>query len=150
LRQKDRLVGYLSQRPRPVPLTQARPWHRNDNAHVELRNRTRVREHFGYERYDNPEVTARIHALCAGAPGQWIHHCLPTLKLEPKQRRGRRLVRQYGPAQTPSARVLAAAEVSAEAKARLQALQPRLNPFQLARDIERQKKAIEARHRLPA
>jgi len=88
-----------------------------------------VREHFGYERYDNPEVTPLINALCAGAPGQWIHHFLPTLKLEPKQRRGQRLVRQYGPAQTPSARVLAAAEVSAEAKARLQALQPRLNPF---------------------
>jgi hypothetical protein len=40
--------------------------------------------------------------------------------------------------------VLAATEVSAEAKARLQALHARLNPFQLARDIERQKKAIEA------
>jgi hypothetical protein len=59
-------------------------------------------------------------------------------------------VRQYGPAQTPWARVLAAAEVSAETKARLQALHATLNPFQLARDIERQKKAIEARRRLPA
>jgi hypothetical protein len=54
-------------------------------------------------------------------------------------------VRQYGPAQTPWARVLAAAEVSAEAKARLQILHVTLNPFQLARDIERQKRAIEAR-----
>jgi hypothetical protein len=126
-------------------LTRARPWHRNDNAHLEQRNRTRVREHFGYERYDNPEVTPLINALCAGAPGQWIHHCLPTLKLEPKQRRGRRLVRQYGPAQTPWARVLAAAEVSAQARARLQDLHARLKPFQLTRDIERQKKAIEAR-----
>jgi hypothetical protein len=59
-------------------------------------------------------------------------------------------VRQYGPAQTPHARVLAAAEVSAQAKARLQALHARLNRFQLARDIERQKKAIEARRRLGA
>jgi uncharacterized protein YdiU (UPF0061 family) len=97
-----------------------------------------------------PEVTPLINALCAGAPRQWIHHFLPTLKLEPKQRRGRRLVRQYGPAQTPWAWVLAAAEVSAETKARLQALHATLNPFQLARDIERQKKAIEARRRLPA
>jgi len=48
------------------------------------------------------------------------------------------------------ARVLAAAEVSAEARARLQILHVTLNPFQLARDIERQKKAIEARRRLPA
>jgi hypothetical protein len=55
-----------------------------------------------------------------------------------------------GPAQTPDARVLAAAEVSAQARARLQALHARLNPFQLAWDIERQKKAIEARRRLAA
>jgi hypothetical protein len=95
-------------------------------------------------------VTPLINALCAGALWQWIHHCLPTLKLEPKQRRGRRLVRQYGPAQMPNARVLAAAEVSAETRARLQALHARLNPFRLARDVERQKRAIEARRRLPA
>jgi hypothetical protein len=91
-----------------------------------------------------------INALCAGAPGQLINHFLPTLKLEPKQRRGRRPVQQYGPAQTPDARVLAAAEVSAEARARLQALHARLNPFRLARDVERQKRAIEARRCLPA
>jgi hypothetical protein len=133
-----------------VLLTRARPYHKNDNAHVEQRNWTRVREHFGYERYDNPEVTPLINALCAGALGQLINHFLPTLKLESKQRRGERTVRQYGPAQTPWARVLAAAEVSAETKARLQALHATLNPFQLARDIERQKKAIEARRRLPA
>jgi hypothetical protein len=85
----------------------------------------------------------RRHAGAADQP-------LPTLKLESKQRRGERTVRQYGPAQTSYARVLAAAEVSAEAKACLQTLHAWLNPFQLARDIERQKKAIEARRRLPA
>ncbi|WCJ57870.1 hypothetical protein NXS98_07355 [Fontisphaera persica] len=60
------------------------------------------------------------------------------------------MVRQYGVPQTPYARVLAAAEVSAETKARLRALHATLNPFQLGRDIERQKQAIEARRRLTA
>jgi hypothetical protein len=41
-------------------------------------------------------------------------------------------------------------EVSAETRARVQALHTTLNRFPLARDIERQKKAIEARRRLPA
>jgi hypothetical protein len=59
--------------------------------------------------------------LRAGALGQLINHRLPTLKLQRMQRRGERTVRQYGPAQTPYARVLAAAEVSAEAKAGLRA-----------------------------
>jgi hypothetical protein len=78
----------LRQRSRPVLLTRARPWRKNDNAHVEQRDWTRGQEHFGYERYDNPEVTPLIKALCAGALGQVINHCLPTLKLESKQRRG--------------------------------------------------------------
>jgi hypothetical protein len=60
-------VAWLGQRPRPALLTRARPYRKNDNAHVEQRNWTRVREHFGYERYDNPEVTPRINAACAAA-----------------------------------------------------------------------------------
>jgi hypothetical protein len=46
--------------------------------------------------------------------------------------------------------VLAAAEVSAETRARVQALHTTLNPIPLARDIEQQKTTIEARRRLPA
>jgi hypothetical protein len=72
----------LRHRARPGLLTQRRPWPKNDNAHVEQQNRTRVQEHFGRKRYDNPKVTPRIHALCAGALGQQINHFLPTLKLE--------------------------------------------------------------------
>ena len=50
----------------------------------------------------------------------------------------------YGPAQTPLTRVLAAPQVTAAKKTELKALHARLNPFQLHRDIERQKKEIEA------
>jgi hypothetical protein len=123
-------------------LTRARPWHRNDNAHVEQRNRTRVREHFGYERYDNPEVTPLINALCAGAPGQLIHHFLPTLKLAPKQRRGRR--------RRPGHGCWRRRKIAHKPRPACKPSNPRLSPFPLARDIEQQKKAIEARRRLPA
>lgn len=44
------LVAYLGQRPKPVLFTRSRPYKKNDNAHVEQRNWTHVREHFGYER----------------------------------------------------------------------------------------------------
>jgi hypothetical protein len=144
------LIAYLGQRPKPVLFTRARPYQKNDNAHVEQRNWTRVRQHFGYERYDNPAVTPWINTLCTGALGQLLNHFLPTLKLERKERRGTRTVRQYGVPQTPYLRVLRAAEVSAEEKARLQALHATLNPFQLGRDLQRQMKQIEARRRLRA
>jgi hypothetical protein len=143
--------AWLRQRSKPVHFTRGRPYHKNDNAHVEQRNWTHVRQHFGYERYDNPAVVPLINALCKGALGQLLNHFLPTQKLAARKRReGRASLRVYGPAQTPYARVLRAAEVTAQKKAELKALHGRLNPFQLCREIEGQKKAIEAVRRLRA
>ncbi len=144
------LVAYLGQRPKPVLLTRGRPYHKNDNARVEQRNWTHVRQHFGYERYDNPAVSPLINVLCKGALGQMQNHFLPTHQLQAKRRDGHRTVRIYGPALTPYTRLLAAAEVSAAQKAQLRALHGKLNPFELGRQIERQKKAIDAQRRLPA
>lgn len=138
------VVAWTGQRPRPILLTRSRPYKKNDNAHVEQRNWTHVRQHFGYERYDNPAVVPLINALCKGALGQLQNHFLPTHKLEKKVHHNGRITRVYGQAQTPLARVLAAPQVAPETKAALKALHARLNPFQLHRDIERQKKQIEA------
>jgi hypothetical protein len=138
------VAAWLQQRPQPVLFTRARPYRKNDNAHVEQRNWTHVRQHFGYERYDNPAVAPQINLLCKGPLGQLQNHFLPTHKLESKRREGTRTVRVYGAAQTPYARVLAAQPVSAAKKTELQTLHDRLNPFQLGREIERQKQQIEA------
>ncbi|HEY9172351.1 MAG TPA: integrase, partial [Verrucomicrobiae bacterium] len=64
------LVASRGQRPQPALFTRARPYPKNDNAPVEPRNWTRVRQHFGYARYDNPAVTPLINTLCPGALGQ--------------------------------------------------------------------------------
>jgi hypothetical protein len=116
---------------------------------VEQRNWTHVRQHFGYERYDNPQVTPMINHLCQGALGQLLNHFLPTHLLKEKRRKGKRIVRVYGLALTPYARVLAAEEVSPAEKAQLQKLHAQLNPFALARQVEQQKKAINAQRLLP-
>jgi hypothetical protein len=142
------LVAYLGQRNKPVLFTRSRPYHKNDNARVEQRNWTHVRQHFGYERYDNPAVVPLINALCKGPLGQLHNHFLPTHQLKEKRRHEKKTVRIYGPAQTPYARVLLAAAVSQETKRLLRQLHQRLNPFQLARDIERAKKEIESRRLL--
>lgn len=142
-------VAWLHHRQPPVLFTRSRPYHKNDNAHVEQRNWTHVRQHFGYERYDNPAVVPLLNELCRGCLGRLHNHFLPTHKLEKKKRReGKSPLRVYGDAQTPYARVLMAAEVSPETKAELRALHGQLNPFQLTREIERQKKLIEARRLL--
>jgi len=137
------LLVYLQERERPVYFTRARPYRKNDNAHIEQRNWTHVRQHFGYQRYDNPAAAPLINALCKGALGQLLNHFLPTQKLENKRREGSRIVREYGPAQTPYARVLAAAEVTRAKKKELRQLHQSLNPMALGRQIEKEKKQIE-------
>jgi hypothetical protein len=136
------LDAYLEHRLKPVLFTRGRPYHSNDNARVEQRNWTHVRQHFGYERYDNPEVAPLMNRLCQGALGQLLNHFLPTHLLKEKRKTGDRTVRVYGPALTPYVRVLAAQEVVQSKKAELRAMHEQLNPFALAREVERQKKEI--------
>jgi hypothetical protein len=137
------LVRYAQARPAPLCFTRARPYKSNDNAHVEQRNYTHVRQHFGYERYDNPAAVPLINALCKGALGQLLNHFLPTQKLSGKRREGNRTIREYGEPQTPYARVLAAREVSDQTKTQLKALHGSLNPMALSRQIEKEKREIE-------
>lgn len=143
------LVKHLHGRKKPVAFTRARPYRKNDNAHIEQKNYTQVRLWFGYERYDNPEVVPLINALCQGALNQLLNYFLPTMKLESKERVGSKVVRKYGPTLTPLDRVLACGEASAATKARLRAQKRALNPFALRREVDRQLKEIERRRRRP-
>lgn len=143
------LAKHLQQRPQPVAFTRSRPYRKNDNAHIEQKNYTQVRQWFGYERYDDPAVWPRINALCKGALNQLLNYFLPTLKLKSKERVGSRVVRKYGPAVTPLSRVLACVEVTAQTKARLEGEKKNLNPFALRREVDRQMKMIEAHRRAP-
>ena len=142
------LRRFAGERTRPVFLTRARAYHKNDNAHIEQKNYTQVRAWFGYERYDNPAVVPRINALCKGALGQLLNFFLPTMKLESKRREGSQIVRVYGAARTPLSRVLESQAVILEKKNELRALKARLNPFALRREVDRQMKEIERERRL--
>lgn len=141
-------VRFFTEREKPVFLTRARPYHKNDNAHVEQRNSSHIRAQFGHDRYDNPQVVALINALCKGALGQMNNHFCYTLKLKEKRRREKKITRIYGPAESAYERVLHAPQVEVKMKAKLRAEHAALNPFQLAREIEAQKKQIEAMRRL--
>jgi hypothetical protein len=143
------VADWLRGRPHPVALSRSRPYRKNDNAHIEQRNYSRVRLWFGYERYDAPGVFDLINTLCRSALEPFLNHCLPTMKLAQKRREGSRVVRVYGAAQTPYARLLASAGVSGQQKAQLQTEHARFNPFQLERDIQRQLRVIEKNRRAP-
>ena len=143
------VVSWLQKRKRPVFMTRSRPYKKDDNAHVEQKNWTHIRQCFGYERHDNPEVVEPINALVKGAYGQLLNYFHASLKLEGKERKEGRVRRIYGAAQTPLARVLASAQVTPQTKRRLEGEKARLNPFALKQEVARSLKEIAAMRRAP-
>ena len=141
------VISWLQKRRRPVFMTRSRPYKKDDNAHVEQKNWTHIRQCFGYERHDNPEVVEPMNELVKGAYGQLLNYFHASLKLEGKERKEGRIRRLYGEAQTPLARVLASDEVTGQTKQRLRQEKSRLNPFALKLAVTRSLKVIAAMRR---
>jgi hypothetical protein len=141
------VLHWLQNRPRPVFMTRSRPYKKDDNAHVEQKNWTHIRQCFGYERHDNPEVVERINALAKGAYGKLLNYFHASLKLEGKERRAGSVKRIYGEAQTPLTRVLASAEVTPQTKRHLEQEKAGLNPFSLKQEVARSLKTIASMRR---
>jgi hypothetical protein len=138
------LWRYLLDRPRPVPLTRSRPYHKNDQAHVEQKNWTHVRLLLGYQRLDQPELVPLINELYR----TWglLHNCFhPNLKLLSKTRKGSKTLRKYSPPQTPYQRLLQSEHLSQEQKQKLQSQFQPLNPLRLKEQIEQQLKIVFAK-----
>ncbi len=55
-------------------MMRSRPYKKDDNAHVEQKNWTHIRQGFGYERHDDPEVVERINALTRGPYRQLLNY----------------------------------------------------------------------------
>jgi len=142
------VMRWLQKRPRPVFLTRSRPYKKDDNAHVEQKNYTHVRQCFGYERHDNPEVVELMNLLIKKAYGPLLNFFHASLKLECKERTEGKVRRVYGNAQTPLARVLASAQVTLPTKRRLQEEKNRLNPFALKKVVTRSLKEIDSLRRI--
>jgi hypothetical protein len=138
------LWRYFAQRPRPVKFTRSRPYRKNDNAHVEQKQWTHVRQLLGYERLDDQRLVEPINELYAGPWSQLHNFFRPSLKLKSKPRLGAKYRRCYEAPQTPCARLLASARVSEEAKNKLRQLQAELDPFELKRAIESQLQLIRS------
>jgi hypothetical protein len=136
------VLRWLQQRPRPVFMTRSRPYKKDDNAHVEQKNWTHIRQCFGYERHDNPEVVELINQLIKNAYGPLLNYFHASLKLERKEQKAGQVQRVYGAAQTPLARVLASPEVTLQTKRRLEQEKARLNPFALKQVVARSLKEI--------
>lgn len=135
------LMRYLNQRPKAVGWTRSREYRKNDNAHVEQKNWTHVRQLLGYERIAIPEAVAPINDLYA----HWNdlqNFFMPAIKLKAKQRIGSKIKRSYHPVQTPAQRLLECPDISAEQKQALRKRLERLNPIALKKEVERNLRSV--------
>lgn len=137
------LWRYFARRQEPVQFTRSRPYHKNDNAHVEQKNWTHVRCLLGYERLENPELLGPINELYRDAWAPFHNHFCPSMKLTEKRREGARQIKRYDAPQTPYQRLRQSGALDEQKRAALARQHAALNPFALKRRIEQGLKEIQ-------
>lgn len=118
-----------------ITFTRCRPYHKNDQAHVEQKNWSIVRRTIGYRRYESPEALTLLQAIYADLR-LYVNFFQPVQKLLTKQRQGSKVHKTYDQAKTPHQRVMAEPGVPIETKMRLQQQYLELNPAALKRRID--------------
>lgn len=128
------LVRFWKEKVTGVQLSRSRPYHKNDNRHVEQKNDTLVRQYFGEVRLDTPEQIAAGNRLYEQ---MWVYYNLfqPVMHLKTKTTEGDKVRRQWDQAQTPYERLLATGRLSQEQAQRLRDLYECTNPCQLRQEI---------------
>jgi hypothetical protein len=136
------LVRYFSELKEPITFTRSRPYHKNDNAHVEQKNWTHVRQLFGYDRFDNLVVVERMNDLYRNEWSAFCNHFSPTMKLIEKTRVNSRYKKKYDTPTTPYHHLINSDWLTKETRLKLEQYHQTLNPFELQRLIQLKLKRI--------
>ena len=144
------MYKYFSDRPKPVIFTRCRPYKKNDQAHVEQKNWSRVRQLLGYIRLDKPELLPLINNLFS----DWCllnNFFMPSFKLAQKFHLGDngKTKRVYAPLLTPYQRLLQHRDISPQAKLFLRSVHDSTDPVMLKRRIDAQVSRILRIAKLP-
>ncbi len=138
------LLTYLHGRKQPVAFTRSRPYHSDDNAHVEQKNWRWPRQLLGYSRLEVETLVAPICALYQEAWWPLMNFFLPGLKLKTKWREKSDWKKRYEPARTAYQRLLAPGVLGRRARRQLRERYKSLDHSVLKAKIERRLKPILA------
>jgi hypothetical protein len=136
------VLKYWTHRRRPVQYTRSREYKKNDNAHIEGKNWTHVRQYLGYERLDQQHLVAQLNELYTTEWRLLLNFFLPSVKLVNKQRAGSKTIKTYDVPKTPFQRVLESLEIPNPIKEQLRSQLKALNPFILQQTIKKKIKNI--------
>jgi len=142
------LAGYLrgkegiKRRGRAIKWTRSRPYRKNDQAHVEQKNFTHVRQLLGYDRLDDERLVSAVNALYKNAWVPLQNYFCPVMKLIEKKREGSRWVKRYDTPATPCQRLLDCPGVPGEVKEELRRMRGGLDPIELSEEVEKHLRKI--------
>jgi len=124
-----------------VTFTRCRPYKKNDQAYIEQKNWTTIRQTVGYDRYEGQAAYDALAALYAPLR-LYINFFQPVMVLISKERDGARVKKRYDEAKTPYQRVLDSPEVADDVKEHLRQQYATLNPAALLRQIQAAQEAL--------
>lgn len=138
----EELLGYLTSRPVPVNMVRRRPYKKNDNAHVEQKNWTHVRQLFGYDRVDDPALVPLMNEIYRAYWNPLQNYFTPVLKLKSKERIGGFMKKVYDDPKSPYKRLLESNYVPEEEKAKLKDTFNTKNPIFLKKEMDKKIKVF--------
>ncbi len=136
------LLRYFTDHKQKIKFTRSRPYKKNDNAHVEQKNWSHVRQLLGYDRLENQELVQPINNLYSNQWSLYQNHFCPTMKLLEKKRINSKYRKKYEPPKTPYQRLIESTHITPEEKDKLRHCHQNLNPFILKKRIEQKLKEI--------
>jgi len=130
------LVAYFTKR--KVQFTRSREYQKNDNAHIEQKNWTHIRQYLGYHRLDNPTIVPLLNKLYSNEWSLFFNFFVPSVKLISKVRIGSKVVKKHDSPQTPFQRLVQCNEIKPKVIKKLKIIFNSLNPFLLQKSIKEQ------------
>ncbi len=97
----DHLLRHFTDRKQPIRFTRSRAYHKDDNAHIEQKNWTHVRQWLGYQRLDHPKVVSLMNNLYHNEWRLFHNFFLPSVKLIEKERIGSKTIKKHDDPKTP-------------------------------------------------
>lgn len=129
------MEAYFSNRKKPAEYTRSRPYMKNDNAHIEGKNWTHIRQYFGYQRFDNKEIVNLMNDIYTNQWSLFFNFFIASSKIISKTRDGSKIIKKFDKPMTPFQRLCNSEYISQKTKKHLKEIHKNLNPFDLQKSI---------------
>jgi len=136
------LQRHFIERKQPVQFTRSRAYHKDDNAHIEQKNWTHIRQWLGYDRMDNPTVVHHLNNLYTREWRLFHNFFCTSVKLVAKERIGSKTIKRHDPPKTPYQRIIDSPYIQESVKRSLSKQLENLNPFLLRKIMDKKMKII--------